>query len=172
MEVIPVATRITKPPQRTRYSKQTRQIIQEMQATDAEIERQRKAYFAKQVKNLTLRDFTREVSRSYTIYSKDTLRNYVQNPQRNEDNLRQLSRFLKRYCMPYKRLINYYAEMPDLNAVQLIPLITSITDLDDPDTIKETYFNTAVKLQQMNLPNELLKLLHVLWLEGSAFGYI
>lgn len=62
--------------------------------------------------------------------------------------------------------------MPELNAVSVIPLITSITDLDDPESIQESYFNTAVKLQQMNLQNEILKLLHVLWLEGSAFGYV
>lgn len=127
--------------------------------------------FASTKDALKLIDLTKTQSRSFTVYSKDLLRTYMRNPKSYESNLRNLSRFLSRLCFSYKRLIQYNAEMIDLTAQSIIPLIDITKDTNDSKLLK-TYYKTMSKTQQMGIEQEILKLLLVAWREDAAYGYV
>ena len=67
--------------------------------------------FAK-IQELLQRNVKKTTNKSFTQYSKELLRNYIQSPVNNQDNIREVSRFLCRYSMLYKKLLMYYASMP------------------------------------------------------------
>lgn len=76
-------------------------------------EEYRKELFAKASQAMQLLNLQKTETRSYTIYSKENLRSYMQNPFSNENRLRNLSRFLYRVSQPYRRLVNYNAQLVD-----------------------------------------------------------
>lgn len=120
---------------------------------------------------LKLLELTKNDTRTFTIFSREKLRTYLKNPKQNEDNLRNLARYLKRYSMQFNRLINYFSNMIDLKANYVIPHQDFTQDLD-PETTLVRYYKTLKKNEQMSLDQEIFKLLTVLWLEGAAYGYV
>ena len=127
--------------------------------------------FAKAKDAIKLANLTKNESRTFTIFSKTLLRNYMQNPKNNETNLRALSRFLYRLSYPYRRLIKYYAEMVDLDYMSVIPL----QDIENPrseDEILKEYSSTLLQLQKMNMKNEAFKCVLTAWIEDAFFGYV
>ena len=127
--------------------------------------------FAATKKALQLLDLTKTESRSYTIFNKDKLRQYLKNPKTYELNIRNLARFLERYSMPLKRIIHHYSEMIDLNSCSVVPLLDLTKDNDEKKVLKN-YYSTLKKVQQVDLQTEILKMIKVYWLEGASFGYI
>ena len=113
-------------------------------------EEYRKELFAKASQAMQLLNLQKTETRSYTIYSKENLRSYMQNPFSNENRLRNLSRFLYRVSQPYRRLVNYNAQLVDLTAMNVSPNI-DITQDNDTQTILEDYYDTCVVLVTMRL---------------------
>ncbi len=146
--------------------KYTATEIREFQKQD-----RRKELYAKAQEAINLLDLTKNQSRTYTIYSKENLRAYMKNPQSNENSLRNLSRFLYRVSQPYRRLVNYNAQQIDLTAMTLSPSI-NITEENNKETVLKDYYDTCVKVDQMNLHSEIYKLLVTAWIEDAAYGYI
>ena len=132
---------------------------------------ERMEMFAKAIKRLQLTNLAETDKMTFTAFSKDKLRTYMKDPLSNANSLRQLSRFLYRRSFPYRRLIQYNAEMIDLNCQSIIPLI-DMTKENDKDKILKSYYNTCSKIEQMNLASEIFKLLTVAWREDTAFGYV
>ena len=66
-----------------------------------------RAKFAAVKDVLQLIDLTSSKTQSYTVYSKDNLRTYLQNPstEANQKNLRNLSEFLYTVSHVYRRLV-------------------------------------------------------------------
>lgn len=144
--------------------------------TAAEMQRiyqedRRKELFANATKAMQLLDLTKNKSRSYTIYNKENLRSYMQNPMSNENRLRNLSRFLYRVSQPYRRLLQYNAQQVDLTAMIMSPNI-DITQDNDPETVRKDYYDTCVQVDKMHLHSEIYKLLLTAWIEDAAYGYI
>lgn len=65
-----------------------------------------------QIRELLQRNVTKNITRKYVQYTKDMLKRYIQNPDKNIDTLREISRFLERNSMIYRKLLMYYASMP------------------------------------------------------------
>ena len=126
--------------------------------------------FAQVKQAVQLIDLTKTETRTFTVFSKDKLRQYMQNPKTNESNLRNLSRFLYRVSHNYRRLISYQAEMVDLTALNVIPQIDFTEDAHDDEKIKTSYFNTLVQLDKMNMQSEILKCLLIAWREDTFYG--
>ena len=120
---------------------------------------------------LKLLNLEKTESRTYTIYSKEDLRTFIKNPKQNESRIRNLSRFLTRYSFQLQRLINYYSEMVCLEFQSIIPNI-DITKEYDEITVLKQFYDTAKKLEQMDLSNEIYKLLTVFWREGAVYAYV
>ena len=78
-----------------------------------EVKRKRaqKINFAK-YQELLQRNVGKTFTKTFTTYTKELLRNYISSPNNSQDNLREISRFLCRYSMLYKKLLMYYPSMP------------------------------------------------------------
>ena len=120
---------------------------------------------------LQLLNLEKAESRTYTVYSKEDLRTFIRNPKQNESRIRNLARFLVRYSFQLQRLIHYYAEMVCLDFQCIIPQV-DITTENDPDAVLKSYYETAKKVEQMDLANEIYKLLTVYWREGVVYAYV
>lgn len=131
----------------------------------------RKELFANAQKAMQLLDLSKTKSRNYTIYNKENLRSYMQNPTSNENRLRNLSRFLYRMSQPYRRLINYNAQQVDLSSMVVIPNI-DITEQNDATTVLKDYYDSCVQIDKMHMHSEIYKLLVTAWIEDAAYGYI
>lgn len=114
-------------------------------------------------------DPSKSVSRTYSTFSKETLRTYMANPISNEKNLRNLSRYLYYRSSAYRKLIWFNATMIDPKARAVVPLIDLVKD-NDPEKIKKNYYQTLQVLENMNLTLELFKMYVIAWREDVAFG--
>ena len=128
--------------------------------------------FAAVKQAIQLIDLTKTETRTFTIFSKERLRQYMQNPKSNENNLRNLSRFLYRVSHNYRRLISYQAEMVDLTAQSIIPYISLLEETQDDESILQSYYDTLVQIDKMNINSEILKCLIIAWREDTFYGYI
>lgn len=131
----------------------------------------RQSNYAAKKAALQLVNLTKTESRTFTVFNRTLLRGYMKNPKSNESNIRNLARFLKRYSMPLNRLINYFANMIDLTAKTVIPMIDPTVD-QNPDDVLKTFYETLKKLEQMSLETEIFKVLLTVWTEGTAYGYV
>lgn len=118
---------------------------------------------------LQLLDPTKTSTRTFSTFSKDLLRTYMQNPLSQYKNLRGLSRFLYYRSHSYKRIINYNATMINLNYRSVIPKIDFVKGAD-AENVKKSYFETLKLLDGMNLNLEFLKAYITCWREDVFFG--
>ena len=117
-----------------------------------------------------LRDVTK-TTRQTTLssYSKDNVITYLQNISSNENNLRNLSRYLFYRSQVYFRLIMYNATMFDLNARSVIPSYDP-TKTNNPNKVLKSYYETLQWLERMNLQHEFLPVLINNFIEDVFYG--
>lgn len=117
-----------------------------------------------------IRDVTK-TTRQTTLssYSKDSVITYLQNISSNENNLRNLSRYLFYRSQVYFRLIMYNATMFDLNARTVIPSYDPIKT-NNSNKILKSYYETLQWLERMNLQHQLLPSLINNFIEDVSFG--
>lgn len=130
-----------------------------------------KEAFDKAKEALKLLDPTKNQTRTFSTFSKDQLRTYMKNPLAQHKNLRNLSRYLYYVSQAYRRIINHNANMIDLNYRNIIPRV-DITKEANLDEIKKNFYETAMFLDKMNLPLELLKAYTTCWIEDVFFGCV
>lgn len=116
-----------------------------------------------------LRDATKSSVKSIRTFSKDQLRNYFQNIGSNEQNLRNLSRYLAYRSQVYYRLLVYYATLFCLDARAVIPTYDLVKGVDANKMLK-SYYETLKILDKMNLPYEISKANVIAWREDAFFG--
>ena len=116
-----------------------------------------------------LTDLSKTENRTYTVFNKEKLRQYIKSPFANQANLRNLSRFLYRVSQNYRRIISYNAEMLDLNARSVIPLI-DITKSNNTSKVLKNYYSTLIQLDKMNMQKEILKCAIIAWREDTFYG--
>jgi hypothetical protein len=130
-----------------------------------------KEIFAKTSKALQLTDLTKTESRTYTAYSRDTLRTYLKSPKAYEQQLRNVSRYLARMSYEYRRMLVHYATMICGDAFSITPNYDLTQDVSDED-ILNNYFETLTRWQRIQFESELIKLLLVAWREDAVYAYI
>lgn len=106
---------------------------------------------------------------SFTTYSKDELRQHMENPYANYKELRNLSRYLYSRSRVYKRMVDYFANMIDLRMRSVIPQFDFTEDVDE-EAVKKSYYETLKQLDVMNLPLEFLKVYLTCFREDVFFG--
>lgn len=117
-----------------------------------------------------IRDVTKTTRQStVNSYSKDNVISYLQNISSNENNLRNLSRYLFYRSQVYFRLIMYNATMFDLNARSVIPSYDP-TKTNNPKKMLKTYYETLQWLERMNLQHEFLPVLINNFIEDVYYG--
>ena len=121
---------------------------------------------------LSLSDLTNSTTKTWTVFSKDSLRSYLQNPYsaNSQTNLRNLSRFLKTLSFPLRRIINYLASLPDFSIYKIIPNISMVEEPDD-EGIMQDYEEVCRYVRAMDLELDLFKLLVIAWGEDAAYFF-
>lgn len=109
------------------------------------------------------------VNRTISVFDKGRLRQYLQNISSNEQNLRNLSRYLVYRSQVYYRLIMYYATMLCTEARTVIPPY-SLTEEPTTDEMMNIYQENLQILDTLNLQSEMLKAAIVCWREDVFYG--
>ena len=111
---------------------------------------------------------------SYSMYKKDSIVDYLQNPENYEVALRNMSRTLYNTSSQYKRLIQYFAEMP-LFAYVIYP-----TDFDpyiqrtedEINSFRKTYTKARNSVDILNVRHEFGRILEKAYKEDVCYGYV
>lgn len=94
--------------------------------------------------------------------------NFLQNPQKFEKQLRQLSNYLYNVSSQYRQIIRHFATLPTydytLNIVEM-PAKVNV------DKITKSYQKTAQYVDKLNLTHEMSKVLKVAFKEDVYYGY-
>ena len=120
---------------------------------------------------LQLIDLTSSKTRSYTVYSKDNLRAYLQNPstEANQKNLRNLSEFLYTVSHVYRRLILNKANQFDAKSYIVYPKLNDNGDVEESSY--QNYIKTSNYVQGMHLDTQVRKCLIKAWLDDVVYGF-
>lgn len=146
--------------------------VKQRQIKLEEQDRQRKQLqYAAALSKLILSDINKTKNVTYTQYSKEKYRTYITNPTNNEKNLRDMSNFLYRVSMPYRRFINYLSDIP-LFYWNLTPVIDDITGSANNDKILKNYYKILQTLENMSISYEMRKVLTTTIREGVFYGFI
>lgn len=127
-------------------------------------------WFVSELNKLPLSDLNVRENKTYTNYTKENYRSYMANPKTNETKIRNMSRFLYRVSGPYRRLINYYADIP-LFYWNLMPVINTQSPPDTNRLLKQ-YHSLLTKLTNMNLAQEMRPVLQRALIDGVFYGII
>ncbi len=106
---------------------------------------------------------------SFTLYSKENLLKYLQSPQSYEKTLRDASIYMYNTSSHYRRLINFYADLPVWSYI-LLPL--NYTGSTNAKSFKTQYEKAWREVENMNLKHELQKACVVSFREGVLYGAI
>ena len=144
--------------------------VKEIKQLDMQFQR-RQELFATAKNAVQFLDLTKTESRSFNTFSREKLNQYMLNPKANENNLRNLSKFLYRLSQPYRRLINYNAEMIDLSAMSIIPP-SDLVQSGNIDSVLKSFYDTAKVVDKMDLKEEIHKCALIAWREDAFYGYV
>ena len=119
---------------------------------------------------LQLIDLTSSATKTWTVFSKDNLRTYLQNPYstNSQTNLRNLAKFLYTLSFPLRRIINYFACLPDFNMYK-VNLDFSLVEENDEESLLQDYEDACRFIRKMNLGINMFKLLVIAWREGIVY---
>ena len=120
---------------------------------------------------LQLIDLTQTQSKSYTVYSKENLRSYLQNPstESNQKSLRNLSEFLFTVSHVYRRLVLNKANQFDAKSYIVYPRLNDNGEVEDSSY--QNYIKTSNYVQGMHLDTQIRKCLIKAWLDDVVFGF-
>lgn len=125
--------------------------------------------FAKDIKSILERNVTKNSNKSFTQYTKDLIKQYVQSPNSNQDTIREISRFLCRNSMIYQKLIMYYASMPLFNYT-ITPDVDITKNIDGSKVLKK-YVKVLKDFEGFNIKKEGYTALAMAIRDGIFVGY-
>ena len=119
---------------------------------------------------LKLVDLTSNSTKTWTVFNKETLRSYLQNPyaSSSQTSLRNLAKFLYTLSFPLRRIVNYFASLPDFSAYK-VNLDFSLVEDNDEEALLQDYENASRFIRKMNLALNMFKLLVIAWREGIVY---
>ena len=88
-------------------------------------------------KILQLVDLETNTAKTWITFNKDSLRGYLQNPYStsSQESLRNLSKFLYTLSFPLRRIVHYFASLPDFSTYK-INLDFSLLEENDEESLK------------------------------------
>lgn len=151
-------------------SKNKQPTVQEMREWYAK-NKSRIERYERSASIMQITDPTKSSTRTFSTFSKESLRTYMKNPLAQYKNLRGLSRYLYYRSQIYRRIINYNASMIDLNYRSVIPRIDLVKGIDQEKMLK-SYYETLNILDKINLPLVMLPVYVTCWIEDVFFGCV
>ena len=124
--------------------------------------------FAKalQIKNNSKTDswISSQVQRSYTSYTNDEIKGFLEQPRANEKQLREVARYLENTSQIFQQAISY---LPNINKICPIVIPTRPEQLK---TIRVQYEQACNYINLLNLPHNLLQVYRVCFREDVFYG--
>ena len=133
-------------------------------------ERNKAAYAA--VKDaLSLIDLTQNKSLTYTTYSRESLRSYLQNPasESNQKNLRKLSNYLYTVSHVYRKIVNNKVNQLPCEKWIAYPKMGESGEIDD--SIFEHYNEVCNYVENIHLERQIKKCLRRAWLDDICYAF-
>ena len=113
---------------------------------------------------------TSETNPTYTKYTKDQLVTYLGNPASYEKQLRKMSKYLFNISNYYRRLIQYFANMPTFSYT-ISPYGLDRSKTVNANKLKKAYYSSVAAVELMNLPHEATKMFTIAFREYVYDGY-
>lgn len=124
--------------------------------------------FAK-MQEILQRNPTKNVSKTFTQYTKDLVKTYLQSPYTNQDTLREISRFLARNSMLYQKMLMHYATIPLFN-YNITPQDDFTVDFDI-ETVLKNYQKVISEFNRFDIKKEGYNALYFAVRDGFYVGY-
>ena len=128
------------------------------------------AFFSNQELATILRDVTKSSTTTVNAVNKETLKGYIENVTNNEKNLRNTAKYLYYRSNILYRLINFYANMWDLNCRKVIPPYDLSKKPDTKKTLK-SFNDTLDVLEKMNLQGNLTEMFLNVYLLDVCYAF-
>lgn len=122
-----------------------------------------------QLRELVQRDITKNVNKTYTQYTQDLTRTYLQNPASNINNIIELSRFMERNSTLYKKILNYYASAP-LFYYSLIQG-NDLTKAINKNKVLKDYYTVAKEINGINIKRDMYTAIYCTVRDGMYCSY-
>lgn len=113
---------------------------------------------------------TSETNPTYTKYTKDQLVTYLGNPASYEKQLRKMSKYLFNISNYYRRLIQYFANMPTYSYT-ISPYGLDRSKTVNANKLKKAYYSSVAAVELMNLPHEATKMFTIAFRDDVYYGY-
>lgn len=139
--------------------------------TEEELARQLKTQQFAAARKMTLKQLGKNLRSNPSVLSRfdsKQVANFLQDPQKYQKQLRQLSNYLYNVNAQYKILIRHMATMP-MYAYDL-ELIGSVDDYA-PAKVQKAYLKNSQYIDKLNLRHEMSKMLKTAFKEDVFFGY-
>ena len=127
--------------------------------------------YAKAVEDvLKLVDLSSSSTKTWTVFNKETLRSYLQNPyaSNSQSSLRNLSKFLYTLSFPLRRIVHYFASLPDFSAYKVNLDFSIVEDIDE-ESLLQDYEDACKFIRKLDLELNMFKLLIIAWREGIVY---
>lgn len=121
-------------------------------------------------KSLQYANLIKDSVPTYTLYTKDNYRTYIANPKRNEKELRNMSQFLSRVSMPYKRILWFFASIYSFYW-NLTPKLDP-ADLPDEEDILSTWSEMCDIIDNIDMPVEMVNIIYFTLRDGVFYGFL
>ena len=153
------------------FEKKKKELTDQERIAALQKEEKNRARFAAVKDVLQLIDLTTSKTQSYTVYSKDNLRTYLQNPstEANQKNLRNLSEFLYTVSHVYRRLVLNKANQFDAKSYIVYPRLNDNGEVEESSY--QNYIKTSNYVQGMHLDTQIRKCLIKAWLDDVVYGF-
>lgn len=125
-----------------------------------------------ELRKVLLQNVSKTTSKTYATYTKEKIQQYLKSPHANLDNIRDVSMFLWRYSMPYRKIIEYYSSMPYFayDAVYKSDWSKTSSVLNSGKFLKE-YQSTLQRLKNMNFVDEFPTVIATALRDGAYYGF-
>lgn len=145
-------------------------MITQSEQSDYELKRKRaqKINFAK-IQELLQRNVGKNTSRTFMQYTKSLIQQYLASPSTNLDTIREVSRFLVRNSMIYKKMIYYYSTAP-LFLYSLTQENDFTKEINKNKSLKD-YENVLKRLNGFKMPKEFYNVIANVVRDGMYVGF-
>ena len=123
-----------------------------------------------QLSDFIIRDLNEGSRTRYTVHNRSNVSNFLSDPIRYSKDLQGVSSYIYNNSSHYRRLINYFANLPTLDHYVEMRNVNLTEDIDH-DSILEQYTRAIEKVESMNIKYEFSKVLKVAWKLGTFYGY-
>lgn len=123
-----------------------------------------------QLHDVLVQNVKKTRTKTFTQYTKDLIKTYIQNPYSNINTIREVSRFLARSSMIYKKILEYFPSMLmfSYNVVNRVDFTKSV----DSSKMLKSYHDLLLKLQEINMRKEFSTVIATALRDGVYYGYV